>query len=123
MLRKTLSILAALLSTFFVNACNSKHSAQKTTFLPVTMRRFAIEPDVIRVKQGEDVVLVVSTKDVQHGFQIEDMGINEPIQPGKPANIHVDTSKNGNADFRLPLPLHPDHPMASPNDPITRFHL
>ena len=63
------------------------------------MRRFAIEPDVIRVKQGEDVVLVVSTKDVQHGFQIEDMGINEPIQPGKPANIHVDTSKNG--EFRM----------------------
>jgi len=109
MLRKTLSILAALLSTFFVNACNSKHSAQKTTFLPVTMRRFAIEPDVIRVKQGEDVVLVVSTKDVQHGFQIEDMGINEPIQPGKPANIHVDTSKNGEFSVACSIICGPGH--------------
>ena len=64
----------------------------------ITMRKFAIEPDLIRVKQGEDVMLVVSTKDVQHGFEVKDMGINEPIQPGKPATIHLDTSKKGEFD-------------------------
>ena len=65
------------------------------------MRKFAIEPDVIQVKQGEDVVLVVSTRDVQHGFEVDDMGINEPIQPGKSASIHLDTSKKG--EFNVPV--------------------
>jgi cytochrome c oxidase subunit II len=97
--QKAVSSLLALSIAFVTNACNSKPEAQKTSVQPVTMRRFAIEPEVIRVKQGEDVVLVVSTRDVQHGFAVEDMGINEPIQPGKPARIHLDTSKKG--EFRV----------------------
>ena len=68
------------------------------THIGVTMRRFAIEPDVIRVKQGENVVLDVSSKDVQHGFEVQELGINEPIQPGKPAHIPLDTSKKGEFD-------------------------
>ena len=63
------------------------------------MRKFAIEPDVIRVKQGEDVMLTVSTEDVQHGFEVEEMGINEPVQPGKPVEIHLNTLKKG--EFRV----------------------
>jgi cytochrome c oxidase subunit 2 len=63
------------------------------------MRKFRIEPSVIRVEQGEKVVLDVSTKDVEHGFEVEDMGIDEPIQPGGPVEIPLDTSKKG--EFRV----------------------
>ena len=73
------------------------------------MRKFAIEPDVIQVKQGEDVVLVVSTRDVQHGFEVDDMGINEPIQPGKPASIHLDTSKKGEFNVACSIICGPGH--------------
>ena len=59
------------------------------------MRQFAIEPKVIQVKQAQNVVLDVSTKDVLHGFMVAKLGINEPIQPGKAATIPLDTSRKG----------------------------
>ena len=99
MLRKTIFILVILVFALLLNACNSKPSMHTFKSQRVTMRKFAIEPDVIRVKQGEEVVLTVSSEDVQHGFEVEDMGINEPVQPGKPAEIHLDTSKKG--EFRV----------------------
>jgi cytochrome c oxidase subunit 2 len=63
------------------------------------MRKFAIDPNLIELRQGQSVVLDVSTKDVQHGFKVEELGINEPIQPGKPVEIPIDTSKKG--DFEV----------------------
>jgi cytochrome c oxidase subunit 2 len=39
--------------------------------------------------------LDVSTKDVEHGFDVDDMGIDEPIQPGRAVEIPLDTSKKG----------------------------
>ena len=96
MLQKTLYLLPI---AFLLAACNTKPSTHEFKIQRVTMRKFAIEPNVIRVQQGEDVLLTVSTEDVQHGFQVEDMGINEPIQPGKSVDIHLDTSKKG--EFRV----------------------
>src|SRR5436305_9852360 len=109
MSRKTLSIVAILLAACLVNSCSSKRSSHNTRILPVSMRKFAIEPDVIQVKQGEDVVLVVSTGDVQHGFEVDDMGINEPIQPGKSASIHLDTSKKGEFNVACSIICGPGH--------------
>jgi cytochrome c oxidase subunit 2 len=76
-------------------SCAKKQPPQTVTHLQVSMRKFQIEPNVIRVKQGEKVVLDVSTKDVEHGFEVKDMGINEPIQPGRPAEIPLKTSRKG----------------------------
>ena len=59
------------------------------------MRQFAIEPKVIQVKQAQNVVLDVSTDDVVHGFMVPELGINEPIQPGKAAAIPLDTTRKG----------------------------
>ena len=96
MLRKTIYVLPIV---FLLTACNTKPSTHAFKVQRVTMRKFAIEPEVIRVKQGEDVLLTVSTEDVEHGFDVEDMGINEPVQPGRPVDIHLDTSKKG--EFRV----------------------
>ena len=63
------------------------------------MRKFAIEPAVIRLTRGENVVLDVSTRDVQHGFGVPQLQINETVQPGKVTEIELDTSKKG--EFRV----------------------
>lgn len=49
----------------------------------VVMRKYSIEPSLIRVKPGERVELDVTTSDVQHGLDIPDLGIKEPVQPGR----------------------------------------
>lgn len=51
------------------------------------MRKWAIAPARIVVRQGARVELVVSTADVEHGMAVPALGINEPVQPRKPAVI------------------------------------
>lgn len=94
-------ILALLCLAPAFCSCGKKQplTGPNPTHLQVSMRKFEIDPQVIRVKQGENVVLDVSTKDVEHGFEVEDLGINEPIQPGKPVAISLDTSRKG--EFRV----------------------
>jgi cytochrome c oxidase subunit 2 len=48
----------------------------------ITMKKYAIEPALIRVKAGETVELEITTNDVQHGIDIPDLGIRKPVQPG-----------------------------------------
>ena len=91
--RITFCIFAALCALILA-ACARKQGVTPV-HIAVTMRKFAIEPHVIRVKRGQNVVLDVTSKDVLHGFQVEELGINEPIQPGKGAVIPLDTSKKG----------------------------
>lgn len=92
-------ILALAFGALVLCYCAKKQPIQGAIHLQVTMRKFEIDPNVIRVKQGEKVVLDVSTKDVEHGFAVDDLGIDEPVQPGKPVEIPLDTSKKG--EFRV----------------------
>ena len=55
------------------------------------------------------MVLDVATKDVQHGFKVEQLGINEPIQPGRPAEISIDTSKKGDFEVICSIICGPGH--------------
>jgi cytochrome c oxidase subunit 2 len=59
------------------------------------MKKGDISPKEIRTKQGERVSLHVSTVDVQHGFEVPALNVSEPINPGQPADIGLDTSKKG----------------------------
>jgi cytochrome c oxidase subunit II len=90
-------------------ACNAKPVSIRYTFVIVTMRRYAIEPAEIRVKQGDRAELEVSTKDVQHGFSVPELGINEPIVPGRPAKIRLDTSKKGEFKVACSILCGPRH--------------
>ena len=57
--------------------------------ITVVMKKYSFDPPVIRIKNGETVALDVSTADVQHGFDIPQLGIKEPVQPGRPVTIIV----------------------------------
>ena len=77
--------------------------------IQVTMHRYAIEPEVIHVKKGQDVTLDVSTTDVQHGFAVKELGIDEPIQPGRPAEVSVKTDKPGEFKVECSIICGPGH--------------
>jgi len=51
------------------------------------MKKWAIQPARIVIPQGARVELIVSTADIEHGMAVPGLGINEPVQPGKPAAI------------------------------------
>jgi cytochrome c oxidase subunit 2 len=75
--------------------CAKKAEQVAPRVVPVTMKRGDISPKEIRVQQNEPVRLAVSTLDVQHGFEIPELKVSEPINPGKPAEIALDTSRKG----------------------------
>ena len=80
--------------------CQSR-KAQSTQLavVKVVMRKYTIEPATIHLKQGKPVTLEVSSGDVQHGFYVQALKIDEPIQPGKPATIKITPSQKG--EFRM----------------------
>jgi len=58
------------------------------------MKRYSIDPPVIRVTSGKRIELEVTTADVQHGLDIPALEIKEPVHPGRTTII----------DFQAPAP-------------------
>jgi heme/copper-type cytochrome/quinol oxidase subunit 2 len=87
----------ALSATLFgvLSGCTKKAEQVAPRLVPVTMKKGDISPKEIRVLQNEPVRLAVSTLDVQHGFEIPQLGVSEPVNPGKPAEVALDTSRKG----------------------------
>jgi cytochrome c oxidase subunit II len=61
----------------------------------ITMKKWSIEPSRIEVPQGDEVELVVSSTDVEHGIAISKLGILETVQPGKPAIVKFRAKDSG----------------------------
>lgn len=61
----------------------------------VSMKKYAIAPAEIRLKQGETVRFEVFTEDVQHGFDVPELGIREPVNPGRPAVFTYTATRKG----------------------------
>jgi len=84
---------SALISLIFcgfaglLSGCKGEQASGPTEHIAVVMKKYSIEPAVIKVKSGSNVDLEVTTADVQHGFDVPQLGIKEPVQPGRPAHI------------------------------------
>ena len=59
------------------------------------MKKYSIEPSEIHVKAAQVTALDVSTADVQHGFDVPDLHIKEPVRSGKPAVITLNHPPKG----------------------------
>jgi heme/copper-type cytochrome/quinol oxidase subunit 2 len=75
------------------SGCQKKLPADE--HIRVVMKKYTIEPQVIRVKAGERIELEVTTADVQHGLDIPALGIKEPVQPGKTTTIYFTAPAKG----------------------------
>jgi cytochrome c oxidase subunit II len=70
---------------FLFSGCHK--ASQADVRVPVVMKKYAIEPAVIKVKSGQTVELDVTTADIQHGLDIPDLKIKQPVQPGRTTTI------------------------------------
>ena len=71
---------------------SSNSSAQR---IKVVMKKYTIEPAVIHVKAGQTTELEITTADVQHGFDVPDLGIKEPVRPGDTAIVTLKSPPKG----------------------------
>jgi cytochrome c oxidase subunit 2 len=91
-----------------LTGCNRQPKAE-AVHIQITSHKYAFEPAVIHVKKGQDVTLEISTTDVQHGFAVEELGINEPIQKGKPALVSFKADKVGEYKVKCSIICGPGH--------------
>ena len=98
----TLLVLALLLQGCSDSGAGARH-------IKVVMKKYAIEPPVIQLHKGETVVLDVYSADVEHGFEVPALGINEPVHRNFPAKIVLKPQKKGEFAMRCSVLCGPGH--------------
>jgi len=60
---------------------------QAARTITITAQRFYFSPNEITVKKGEEVTLVIESKDVSHGLVIEDLGVRTEVKKGQSSEV------------------------------------
>jgi len=63
--------------------------ADETPVIEIAAKRFAFTPNQITLKKGQTVKLRLHTEDVEHGFFLRPLKIDELIEPGKTVDVTV----------------------------------
>lgn len=67
--------------------------------IKITAKRFQFEPKTIMVKKGKPVRLLITATDGDHGFAVEDLGINEKIKANTTAKVEFTPTRTGRFPF------------------------
>lgn len=82
----TASILKiAFLFTLLASTVASSDQAKNT--IAITAQRFYFSPNEITVKKGQEVKLIIRSKDVSHGLLIEDLGVKTEVKKGQATEV------------------------------------
>ena len=106
----TMAVIAG--SLMATSGCRKREGGPVSSGLQhvtVVMKKYSIEPAVIHVKAEERVQMDVSTADVQHGVLIPKLGINEPVQPGKPVTVSFVVPNKGEYEIKCGVICGPHH--------------
>src|SRR6185437_5956812 len=63
--------------------------------IEITAKRFTYDPDVLTLKQGEPVLLVLKSADVSHGLRVRELGLDLKTSKDKPAEKLFTPRKSG----------------------------
>jgi cytochrome c oxidase subunit II len=70
---------------------------------------WAFTPNVVKIKKGEKIQLVVTSKDGIHGFAIPNMRINEHVDMHQTVTVDIPTDAVGTFEFRCSVPCGEGH--------------
>ncbi len=82
---------------------------QNTVTIDVIANQFSFNPNPIRVKYGDRVVLNITSQDVTHGFALPDFGINAILNPGETTTVEFVANKRGRFGFYCSVPCGVGH--------------
>ena len=74
-------------------------AAAQERVIQLKAEKFKFTPAVVELKQGEPVLLELSTLDRKHGFQVPELGIDESIVAGKVTRVRLVPEKAGTFPF------------------------
>ena len=68
--------------------------------IQVTLRKFEFSPGSLRVTKGEQVKLIMTAADHDHGFKLDEFNINQKIPKGTTIVVEFTADKAGTFKFR-----------------------
>lgn len=68
--------------------------------IQMTAKKYEYNPNVITVKKGEHVKLIVTALDRDHGFKLEAYGIDQKLKKGEATTIEFTADKTGTFGFK-----------------------
>ena len=77
------------------NPTTPAQTAEQTKEFKITAKQFQFDPATIEVNKGDKVRLLITSKDVPHGFSIAEYGINVRMDPGKTTTVEFTANKQG----------------------------
>jgi len=85
MLKRVALILASITIAIAGISAQTVLASSTPRRIEITAKRFTYDPDVITLKQGETVLLVLKSDDVSHGLRIRELGLDLKTSKDKPA--------------------------------------
>ncbi|HKR59647.1 MAG TPA: DUF5777 family beta-barrel protein [Pyrinomonadaceae bacterium] len=93
-----------LLCLVFVCSSICARAQTETANTPVeiklTARQFDFEPSTITVQKGKAVRLLITAADVEHGFAIDELGINKKLKPQTVTVVEFTPARVGRFPFK-----------------------
>jgi heme/copper-type cytochrome/quinol oxidase subunit 2 len=109
--RRVVALVSLALAASVLAACGEETDQLKADNGPVEGGN-AITPANLTAHEGRQVEIAVTNtaKDKQHGFKIDDFGVEEVIDQGKTTTVKFKADKAGT--FKVYCHLHPTHKPA-----------
>ena len=63
--------------------------------IQMTAKKYEFNPNVLTVKKGDHVKLIITALDHDHGFKLDAFGINQKLKKGDPTTIEFTADKAG----------------------------
>src|SRR5437868_2235137 len=105
----TSTVLYAVAVSLALSLAGCGRKSKPAVHVAVTMKKYSISPAEIRVRRGETVELEVATADVQHGFDVPELGVKESVQPGRPAIFAITPDRKGEFTIECGVLCGPHH--------------
>ncbi|MBZ5515728.1 MAG: cupredoxin domain-containing protein [Acidobacteriia bacterium] len=68
--------------------------------IQMTAKKYEFNPNVLTVKKGDHVKLIITALDRDHGFKLDAFGINQKLKKGDPTTIEFTADKGGTFPFQ-----------------------
>ena len=96
-------ISAIALSPLALAPAGCARAAKAARPVTVSMKKYTIVPAEIHIKEGETIEFHVSSSDVQHGFDVPELGIKESVQPDRPAVFTYTADRKGQFEIKCSI--------------------
>ena len=103
------TVLYAVAASLALSLAGCGRGPKPAVHVRVEMKKYSISPAEIRIRQGQRVELEVTTADVQHGFDVPELGIKESVQPGKPTIFEIKSDRKGEFAIECGVICGPHH--------------